>query len=124
MTPYFALREITMTAPAPAPITYIELPWKDVVRVWWAWLWRTLVTGFIVIFLGSLLFGSFAAFIGLPPSFTGWVVTIFSMSCWLGVGLYFFGEIFAIDFGHFRIRAIPKSPDESSPVEIPSLLKS
>jgi hypothetical protein len=113
-----------MNAPIPAQSTYIELAWKDVVRVWWAWQWRAFATGFIATLLGSMLFAYFASFIGLPLALTNWLVRIFSIACWIGAGIYFFGEIFAMDFGHFRVRAVPKSPDESSPVEIPSLLKS
>ena len=113
-----------MNAAAPSPSAYIELSWKDIVRVWWAWQWRAFATAFVMTLLGSLLFGSFAAFVGLPFFITNLLLWIFSVACWVGVAIYFFGEIFAIDFGHFRVRAVAKSPDESSPVEIPSLLKS
>lgn len=112
-----------MNAASPAPSPYVELPWKDVVRVWWAWQWRTFATAFIAMFLGSALFAIFANFIGLPVPLTNWLLWIFAFACWAGAAVYFFGEIFAIDFGHFRVRAVPKSRDESSPVEIPSLLK-
>ncbi|WP_457596959.1 hypothetical protein [Hydrogenimonas sp.] len=77
-------------------------------RLWWAWQWRT----FVATLAGSMalifLFAFFAALLGMPRP---WITTVGNL-IYLGVAIFasihFFGLVLKKDFGDFRLEIVER----------------
>ena len=92
----------------------LEITWGRVTRVWWAFLWRSLIASIIAMIIG----GIFCCIVVYTIAATGGAITtinIIIMSIGgiigLGVSIIPMKMILGKDFGEFRLALVPKSQD-------------
>jgi len=90
-----------------------QLTTKRLIRIWWAWQWRTIVATFVGSFVLIALFALVAGFLGMSAE----VVAVMSNLIYLGVGIfasiYFLGFVLKKDFGDFSLSVQEKSTESS-----------
>ncbi|WP_201351824.1 hypothetical protein [Hydrogenimonas urashimensis] len=72
-------------------------------RIWWAWQWRTVVATFVGSLVLITVFAFLAGFLGMEKS----LITAIGNLIYMGVGIfasiYFLGFVLKKDFGDFRL---------------------
>jgi len=92
----------------------LDVTWKRAIRVWWAYLWRSL----IVVIVGSVLAGIVGGIIGFIMSMMGadgdsisMLVMPIGMLIGILISIVPIKLILGKDFGEFRLVLIQSAPD-------------
>ena len=80
-----------------------KLTRNRLIRIWWAWQWRTVVATFIGSLVLITVFAFFAGFFGMDKG----LITAIGNLIYMGVGIfasiYFLGFVLKKDYGDFRL---------------------
>ncbi|WP_300364593.1 hypothetical protein [Hydrogenimonas sp.] len=87
------------------------------IRIWWAWQWRTVVATFIGSLVLITVFAFFAGFFGMDKQ----LITLIGNLIYMGVGIFasiwFLGFVLKKDFGDFRLTIEERRYCERPPKE-------
>ncbi len=87
----------------------IEVTWNKTIRIWWAWVWRSIllsVAGGLII---GVLLGIISAVIGVKMPLTSVILGFF---VGLYAAFYMLKRVLNKDFGDFKIALISKSEEK------------
>ena len=94
-----------------------KLTRNRLLRIWWAWQWRTVVATFIGSMVLITVFAFLAGFFGIERR----LITLIGNLIYMGVGIFasiwFLGFVLKKDFGDFRLKIeervyCDKTPDK------------
>ena len=89
----------------------IKATWGQVVRVWWALVWRNIIAVIIAMIIGGVigaLLGLVFGIMGVPQNIIEIIAGIVGAIIGLGVSLIPVKMILNKDFGKFRLAIVPK----------------
>ena len=101
----------------------VEVTWRRVNRIWWSYLWRIIIVGFVLLFFSMCISSAVVLIIVLPLKQLGLSKTVAGNSAFV-IGFVFgiISEIIAAvialkwtlrkDFGEFRIVLVAKKNDK------------
>lgn len=97
---------------------FLEPTFKRAARIWWAWVWRSIVFGGAAGMFGSVVL-SLSGILNRVTEKTGQYLGVaLGIALAVPVGVWVFQMILEKDFGEFQIRLAPKarpaSPEEPS----------
>lgn len=107
-----------MATAAGKEAAFLEPTFKRAARIWWAWLWRSVVFGGAA----GLFASAVLSLSGILEHISERAGQLVSMAAGLvlavPIGIWVFQMVLEKDFGEFRVRLAPKAPappvDESS----------
>ena len=91
----------------------LEITWKRVIRVWWAYLWRNLaviIISMIGMFVFGMIVGMISHLLGFEKSAIQTTTALFGFIAGICVSVLPIKWILGKDFGDFRLVLISKSP--------------
>ena len=96
---------------------FLEPTFKRAARIWWAWVWRSLVFGGAAgVFASATL--SLSGILEHISDRAGQFVSMgFGLALAVPIGIWVFQMVLEKDFGEFRLRLVPKAP-QSPPAPI------
>ena len=77
-------------------------------RIWWAWQWRTLVASFIGSVVLIFLFSAVAGIFGVDKGAITFVGNLIYIGVSLFASIYFLGFVLKKDFGDFRLSIVER----------------
>lgn len=89
----------------------LDVTWGRLMRIWWAWFWRSLVASAVaapVAYLGGLWFGALVNLLGLPVWLGGLLGGAAGVILGLLVSLLTLSQILGRNFGDFRLVLLEK----------------
>ncbi len=89
---------------------YLEMTWARVLTIWWAYLWRAVLAGFIVGLVIGFIIGVMAGVMGTyqtNPAGVGSIISIFGALAGAVTSVYMLKRVLAKQFKDFRIVLIP-----------------
>jgi hypothetical protein len=93
---------------------FLEPTFKRAARIWWAWVWRSVVFGGAAGMFGSVVL-SLSGILNRVSENTGkYLGVALGIALAVPVGVWVFQMILEKDFGEFRLRLVPKAPSSSS----------
>lgn len=104
--------------------SFLEPTFQRTARIWWAWVWRSVLFGGAAGLFGSVvlsLSGILEKISDKAGQYLGLAVGIVLA---VPVGIWVFQMILEKDFGDFRIRLVPKPPANATPLDTPSQMPS
>lgn len=91
----------------------LEVTWGRLVRIWWAYVWRNLIT-LVVVLIGGMVLGGIIGFImGLAGADKSTIrLVTMPLGAIIGLAASFvpLKLILGKDFGEFRLLLVPKQP--------------
>lgn len=97
-------------------VGFLEPTFKRAARIWWAWVWRSLIFGAAAGMFGSVVL-SLSGILNRVSEKAGQLLSVgLGVALAVPVGVWVFQMILEKDFGEFRIRLVPKAPP-SAPEE-------
>jgi len=89
---------------------FLEPTFKRAARIWWAWVWRSVVFGGAAgLFASAVL--SLSGILDRISEKAGQAVSMAAgLALAVPVGIWVFQMILEKDFGEFRVRLVPKAP--------------
>ncbi len=84
----------------------LEITSDKVLKVWWSWLWRTMLFALIAGFVLGLVVGIFGAFAGYDAEQLDVLVTLLGFLIGLYVSYAVFARTLNKRFGSFRIALV------------------
>jgi hypothetical protein len=92
---------------------FLEPTFKRSARIWWAWVWRSVIFGGAAGLFGSLVL-SLSGILDRVSEKTGqYLGAGIGIALAIPVGIWVFQMVLEKDFGEFRIRLVPKGPIKS-----------
>ena len=89
---------------------FLEPTFKRSARIWWAWVWRSVVFGGAAGLFGSLVL-SLSGILDRVSEKTGQYLGVgMGIALAIPVGICVFQMVLEKEFGEFRIRLVPKAP--------------
>ena len=89
---------------------FLEPTFKRSARIWWAWVWRSVVFGGAAGLFGSLVL-SLSGILDRVSEKTGQYLGVaIGVALAIPVGIWVFQMVLEKEFGEFRIRLVPKAP--------------
>jgi hypothetical protein len=89
---------------------FLEPTFKRSARIWWAWVWRSVIFGGAAGLFGSLVL-SLSGVLDRVSEKTGqYLGAGIGIALAIPVGIWVFQMVLEKDFGEFRIRLVPKAP--------------
>lgn len=107
-----------MATAAGKDAAFLEPTFKRAARIWWAWVWRSVVFGGAAgLFVSAVL--SLSGILEHISERAGQVVSMLAgLALAVPIGIWVFQMVLEKNFGEFRLRLVPKPPlppiDESS----------
>ncbi len=103
----------------PATVTkaagFLEPTFGRAARIWWAWVWRSVVFGVAAGLFGSVVL-SLSGVLGHISEKAGQILgTAMGIALAVPVGIWVFQMVLEKDFDEFRIRLVPKPPPAAAP---------
>ena len=104
---------------------YLQPTFQRAARIWWAWLWRSVLFGGAAGLFGSLILSLSGVLERISQNAAQVVGLALGGALAVPVGIWVFQMVLEKDFGEFQIRLVPKKPavaaDESSREQDPDL---
>ncbi|CAM2785124.1 hypothetical protein [Rariglobus hedericola] len=100
----------------------LEITWPRVLRVWWAYLWRSLIAMLVAMILGGIagfIIGFCMGMAGVPTRTIQFVTAPIGALIGLGISIFPIKMILGKNFGKFRLVLV-----ETSAAEPPALPQS
>ncbi|WP_456449398.1 hypothetical protein [Hydrogenimonas sp.] len=90
------------------------------IRIWWAWQWRSVVATFIGSLVLVTVFAFFAGFFGMDKALVSAIGNLIYMGVGIFASIYFLGFVLKKDFGDFRLSVEERCGcGEERPVKMP-----
>jgi hypothetical protein len=89
---------------------FLEPTFKRAARIWWAWVWRSVVFGGAAGLFGSLVLSLSGVMDRVSDKTAQFLSVAMGAALAVPVGIWVFQMILEKDFGEFRIRLVPKAP--------------
>jgi len=84
---------------------------KDILPIWWAWQWRSIVGSAIGIAVFSFIIGFVGSLLGFSKEIIYILSNLASIFITIYASIYFFAYVFNKDFKKYRVVLIEKSKD-------------
>lgn len=98
-----------VTAAGPKP-SFLEPTFKRTARIWWAWVWRSVIFGGAAGLFGSVVISLSGVLNRISEKAGQYLGLAVGVAVAVPVGIWVFQMILEKDFGEFRIRLVPKAP--------------
>jgi hypothetical protein len=99
----------------------VELTWGNVLKIWWAWTWRTVLGGMAIGFFVGLLAGIIAIALGYDAADVTAPIAVVNFLIGMGWSVYCFRWVLSLPYANFRVALISKNIrraiDETPPSE-------
>ena len=89
---------------------FLEPTFKRAARIWWAWVWRSVVFGGAAGLFGSVTLNLSGVLEHISEKAGQYLGAAMGVALAVPVGIWVFQMILEKDFGEFRIRLVPKVP--------------
>ena len=89
---------------------FLEPTFKRTARIWWAWVWRSLIFGGAAGLFGSVVINLSGILNRISEKAGQYLGLGVGIALAIPVGIWVFQMILEKDFGEFRIRLVPKAP--------------
>jgi len=97
---------------------FLQPTFKRAARIWWAWVWRSIVFGGAAGLFGSVVLNLSGILNRISQSAAQYLGAAVGVAMAVPVGIWVFQMILEKDFGEFRIQLAPKAPAAVSPAPI------
>lgn len=91
---------------------FLQPTFKRAARIWWAWIWRSLVFGGAAGLFGSLVLNLSGILNRISEKAGQYLGAALGIALAVPVGIWIFQMVLEKDFREFRIRLVPKAPTE------------
>jgi hypothetical protein len=91
---------------------FLEPTFKRTARIWWAWVWRSVLFGGAAGVFGSLVLSLSGILNHISEKAGQYLGLALGLALAVPVGIWVFQTVLEKDFGEFRIRLVPKAPAE------------
>jgi hypothetical protein len=91
---------------------FLEPTFKRTARIWWAWVWRSVLFGGAAGVFGSLVLNLSGILNHISEKAGQYLGVALGLALAVPVGIWVFQTVLEKDFGEFRIRLVPKVPGE------------
>ena len=84
----------------------LDVTWQRLVRIWWAWLWRSLLAtalAAVLTYLSGLWIGFLAGLLKLPIELATLLSTVAAFIIAVGLSIFPLWQVLSRDFGEFRL---------------------
>jgi len=84
----------------------LEVTWKRLLRIWWAWLWRSLLAtaaAWVMSFFGGLWLGALTRWLALPVELATTLALALGFLLGLVMTVFPLWQIVGRNFGDFRL---------------------
>lgn len=99
-----------MATAAGSEAGFLAPTFKRAARVWWAWVWRSILFGGAAGLFASFVL-SLSGILEHISEKAGQVVSMLAgLALAIPIGIWVFQMILEKDFGEFRLRLVPKAP--------------
>lgn len=91
----------------------LEVTWTRAIRIWWAYLWRSMVAIFCSMIIGAIVGGMIGVIMGIIGASQDSIVLLvspISLMIGLAVSIVPIKMILGKDFGEFRLVLIQQDP--------------
>jgi len=107
-----------MVTAAGASAGFLEPTFKRTARIWWAWVWRSVLFGGAAGLFGSVTLSLSGILDHISDRAGQYLSVAIGIALAVPVGIWVFQMVLEKDFGEFRIRLIPRPPPASpSPMD-------
>jgi hypothetical protein len=107
-----------MGTAAGANTSFLEPTFKRTARIWWAWVWRSVLFGGAAGLFGSLVLSLSGILEHISEKAGQYLGLAVGVALAVPVGIWVFQIILEKDFGEFRVRLVPKAPPGAAPSPI------
>ena len=97
---------------------FLQPTFARAARIWWAWVWRSVVFGGAAGLFGSVVLSLSGVLEHISDKAGQVLGAAMGIALAVPVGIWVFQMILEKDFGEFRIRLVPKPPASASPSPI------
>ena len=90
----------------------LEVTWARATRIWWAYLWRSIVGAVVMSLIGGLvggLLGYMMSSFGAKTSTVQWVALPIGVILGVGMSILVVKRVLGKDFGEFRLLLVSKA---------------
>lgn len=94
---------------------FLDPTFKRAARIWWAWVWRSLVFGGAAGLFGSVVLSLSGVLEHISEKAGQILGAAIGIALAVPVGIWVFQMVLEKDFGEFRIRLMPKASPAASP---------
>jgi hypothetical protein len=91
---------------------FLQPTFKRAARIWWAWIWRSLVFGGAAGLFGSLVLNLSGILNRISEKAGQYLGAALGIALAVPVGIWIFQMVLEKDFREFRIRLVPKAPTD------------
>jgi hypothetical protein len=91
----------------------MEITWGNVIRVWWAYLWRNLVAIIVAVVIGAIgggILGFVMGMLGVPVTTIQFVTALIGAAIGIALSIIPMKMILGKDFGKFRLVLVSNTP--------------
>ncbi len=84
----------------------LDVTWQRLVRIWWAWLWRSLLAtalAAVLTFLSGLWIGFLVGLLKLPIELASILSTVAAFFIAVILSIFPLWQVLSRDFGEFRL---------------------
>jgi hypothetical protein len=93
---------------------FLEPTFKHTARIWWAWVWRSVLFGGAAGLFGSVVLSLSGILDHISEKAGQYLGLALGVVLAVPVGIWVFQMVLEKNFGEFRIRLVPKAPGEST----------
>ncbi|MEJ0063951.1 MAG: hypothetical protein WDO70_12385 [Alphaproteobacteria bacterium] len=98
---------------SPAPTTPLDLTWKRIIKIWWAFCWRAGLLGLISSFIIGLAAGYMGLALGMDSQTLAGIIAALGTLIGIGTGLIAFRAVLKKKFPDFRIALVPLAGEDA-----------
>ncbi len=106
-----------MATAAGKGVGFLEPTFQRAARIWWAWVWRSVVFGGAAGIFGSFVLSLSGIMEHMSPQGAQYVAMGMGLILAVPIGIWVFQMVLEKDFGEFRIRLAPKTPQLPEPMD-------
>jgi hypothetical protein len=89
---------------------FLQPTFKRAARIWWAWVWRSVVFGGAAGLFGSMVLNLSGVLDRISEKAGQYLGAGIGVALAVPVGIWVFQMVLEKDFGEFRIGLVPKAP--------------
>jgi hypothetical protein len=89
---------------------FLDPTFKRSARIWWAWVWRSVIFGGAAGLFGSLVLSLSGILDRVSVKTGNYLGVAIGIALAIPVGIWVFQMVLEKEFGEFRIRLVPKAP--------------
>jgi hypothetical protein len=93
---------------------FLEPTFQRTARIWWAWVWRSVLFGGAAGLFGSVILSLSGILDHISEKAGQYLSAAIGIALAVPVGIWVFQMVLEKDFGEFRIRLVPQAPPSAS----------